>query len=339
MPAAIQKEAHLHVIEKNMTGSYLEMAQAVIKTEIMGLQEVMARLDSEFVKACELILACKGRVVVMGMGKSGHIANKVAATFASTGTTAFFVHPSEASHGDFGMITRDDVLLMISNSGETPEILALLPLLKRFGAPIIALTGRPESTLAKTASAHLHVGVSKEACPLGLAPTTSTTAALAMGDALAIALLDARGFTEEDFAQSHPGGQLGRRLLLRIKDVMLTGAAIPRVAPDAPLMRALEEMSQKGLGMTAIVDDQNTLLGLFTDGDLRRALDRKVDVHNTAIADVMTSKCRTITADTLAVEALNQMEKMKFNGFLVVDAEKKVIGALNMHQLLHAGVI
>ncbi|HHM05628.1 MAG TPA: KpsF/GutQ family sugar-phosphate isomerase [Gammaproteobacteria bacterium] len=285
------------------------------------------------------MLVCEGRIVVLGMGKSGHIGGKVAATLASTGSPAFFVHPGEASHGDLGMITAKDVVVAFSNSGETGEILTILPLIKRLEVPLIALTGNPASTLAQAAEAHIDVSVAQEACPLDLAPTASTTAALAMGDALAIALLEARGFTREDFARSHPGGRLGRRLLLLVQDVMHTGARAPRVAPEAKLSEALLEITQKGLGMTAVIDEQCRVLGVFTDGDLRRALDRGVDVHATPIAGLMTREPKTIGPGQLAVEALQLMESTAINGLLVVDADHKLVGALNMHDLLRAGVM
>jgi arabinose-5-phosphate isomerase len=277
--------------------------------------------------------------VVTGMGKSGHIAGKIAATLASTGTPAFFVHPGEASHGDLGMITATDVVLALSNSGETAEIITILPIIKRLNVPLIAMTGNPGSTLAKAATASIIVRVEKEACPLGLAPTASTTAALAMGDALAIALLETRGFTEEDFARSHPGGTLGRRLLLLIDDLIHTGDATPRVTPDTPLATALLEMSRKGLGMTAVVDAENRLVGVFTDGDLRRTIDQQVDLHSAVVSDVMTTKCKSVRPGTLAAEALQIMDDAKINALPVVTADGKLIGALNMHDLLRAGVV
>ena len=315
------------------------MARAVIETEGRAIQELLGRLDEDFDRACHYMLNCEGRIIVIGMGKSGHIGAKLASTLASTGSPAFFVHPGEAAHGDFGMLTAKDVILAISNSGETDEILMLLPLLKRLGAPLIALTGRPQSTLAQAAGAHLDVSVPQEACPLGLAPTASTTAALVMGDALAIALLEARDFGPEDFARSHPGGRLGRRLLLHISDVMHTGEAVPKVVVGSPLREALVEMTQKGLGMTAIVDANDCLIGIFTDGDLRRTLDHGADVHTTTIETVMTPQCKTAPADILAEEALNMMQTHKINGLLVVDEARRVVGALNMHDLLRAGVV
>ena len=273
------------------------------------------------------------------MGKSGHIGGKIAATLASTGTPAFFVHPGEASHGDIGMITRDDAVLALSNSGETDEILTLVPAIKRLGVPLIAFTGNAASTLARVATVHLDIGVPAEACPLNLAPTASTTAALAVGDALAVALLKARGFTEEDFARSHPSGALGRRLLLHVKDVMRTGAEIPKVAPDAPLAEGLMEVTRKGLGMTAVVDDANRVLGVFTDGDLRRALDRAVDLHATRMEQVMTRKAKAVRPDTLAAEAVLLMETHRITSLVVVDPNDVLVGALNVHDLLRAGVV
>ncbi len=315
------------------------LGQAVIETEARALAALQPRIDAAFAKACRCLLGCTGRVVVVGMGKSGHIAGKLAATLASTGTPAFFVHPGEASHGDLGMIIDGDVVIALSNSGETDEINQLLPLIKRRELELIAITGNAQSTLAKAATVHLDAGVDQEACPLGLAPTASTTASLAMGDALAIALLDARGFTAEDFAMSHPGGRLGRRLLLRIDDLMHHDADIPKVHPDTVLADALLEMTRKGLGMTAIVNPNNQLLGIFTDGDLRRALDEGVDVHTTPVATVMTPSPRSAKGEQLAAEALAIMEQHSINALLVTDGEQRVIGALNMHDLLRAGVL
>jgi arabinose-5-phosphate isomerase len=315
------------------------LALAVIETEAAAVAALAGRVDAAFSTACRHMLACEGRIVVLGMGKSGHIGGKIAATLASTGSPAFFVHPGEASHGDLGMITAKDVVLALSNSGETTELLTILPLIKRLGVPLIALTGRPGSTLACAATVHIDVSVAQEACPLGLAPTSSSTAALVMGDALAVSLLQSRGFTAEDFARSHPGGRLGRRLLLHIGDIMHTGEGVPRVPEQALLREALVEMSRKGLGMTAVVDGAGRLVGVFTDGDLRRALDRGVDVHRTGIAPVMTRGCKTAAADMLAAEGLRLMEQHKINGLLVVDAEQRLVGALNMHDLLRAGVV
>ncbi len=285
------------------------------------------------------MLACTGRIVVLGIGKSGHIGGKIAATLASTGAPAFFVHPAEASHGDMGMITVQDVVMALSNSGETDEILTLLPLIKRLGAPLITLTGNPDSTLAKAADVHIDVSVAQEACPLGLAPTASTTATLAMGDALAVALLEARGFTAEDFARSHPGGRLGRRLLLLTADVMHTGEQIPRSTPDDLLRDALLEMSRKGLGTTVVVDAAERVIGVFTDGDLRRALDRQVDVHTARVAEVMTRNCKTIAPGALAAEALQMMQHYRINALPVVNSAGMLAGVLNMHDLLRAGVL
>jgi arabinose-5-phosphate isomerase len=314
-------------------------ARKVISIEARGIEELAPRIDGDFSKACQLILACPGRVVVSGMGKSGHIARKTAATLASTGTPSFFVHPGEASHGDIGMITSDDVVLLLSNSGETEEILTILPFLKRQGNALIAMTGNPKSTLARDADAHLDASVSNEACPLGLAPTASTTAALVLGDALAIALLEARGFTADDFARSHPAGALGRRLL-KISDVMHTGDAIPSVRPDATLTEALMEMSRKGLGMTAIVDQAGILQGVFTDGDLRRSLDdHAVDMRATSVSHAMSRNPKVIGPDKLAAEAAQLMEEFKIHALLVVDAERHVVGALNIHDLLRARVV
>ncbi|MBU2222905.1 MAG: KpsF/GutQ family sugar-phosphate isomerase [Gammaproteobacteria bacterium] len=285
------------------------------------------------------MFSCTGRVIVVGMGKSGHIANKIAATLASTGTPAFFVHPGEASHGDLGMITKQDIVLALSNSGETNEVLVLVPVLKRLGIQLVAMTGNPDSTLAKLADWHLCVKVAEEACPLGLAPTASTTAALVMGDALAVALLEARGFSADDFALSHPGGSLGRRLLLRLQDVMHQGTQIPIVAASATIKEALLEISEKGLGMTAIVATDGTLAGIFTDGDLRRLLDLKIDIHQTAISDVMSKNCVTARPEMLAAEALKIMEQRKINGLIVVSDAHIPVGAMNMHDLLRSGVI
>ena len=312
---------------------------SVIHDEALAGQALAPRIDHSFVKACEYMLACRGRVVVIGMGKSGHVGSKIAATLASTGTPAFFVHPGEASHGDLGMITPQDVVLALSNSGETEEIITILPLIKRLGVPLIALTGNSRSTLGRAASVVVDVSVEQEACPLGLAPTSSTTAAMVMGDALAISLLEARGFTAEDFARSHPRGALGRRLLLLISDVMHTGDAIPAVHEDALLSDALVEMTRKGLGMTAVIDDSVCLKGIFTDGDLRRTLDRGLDVHVTRIGDVMTRECKTCQPEMLAAEALQIMETFKINALLVVDSDNRVLGAVNMHDMLRAGVV
>lgn len=321
------------------TDALLATARRVFDTESAALAAVGARLDGGFTDACRLVLATTGRVVCIGMGKSGHIARKIAATLASTGTPAFYVHPGEAGHGDLGMITDADIVLALSNSGETDELITLLPVLARQGNRLIAITGRPASTLARQANAHIDASVPAEACPLDLAPTSSTTAALVLGDALAVALLEARGFTADDFARSHPAGALGRRLLLHIRDVMHTGDEVPRVADSATLGEALMEMSRKRLGMTAVVDGEGRLAGLFTDGDLRRTLDAGVDVRGTGIASVMTASPRTIGEDALAVEAARLMEAHKINALLVVDAERRVVGALNIHDLLRARVV
>ncbi|GIX35475.1 MAG: arabinose 5-phosphate isomerase [Lysobacteraceae bacterium] len=318
----------------------LRSGRKVFAIEARALETLGPRLDLAFAEACRVILACRGRVVTVGMGKSGHIARKIAATMASTGTPAFFVHPGEASHGDLGMITDADVVLALSYSGETDEVLTIVPVLRRQGNRIIAMTGKPASTLARLADIHLDVGVAEEACPLGLAPTTSTTAALVMGDALAVALLEARGFTADDFARSHPAGSLGRRLLLHISDVMHVGDAIPRVGASASISDALVEMSRKRLGMTAIVDDEERLIGVFTDGDLRRALDDAAfDLRTTPVVDAMTREPKTIRADRLAVEAAQLMESHKINALLVVDEARHVVGALNIHDLLRARVV
>jgi arabinose-5-phosphate isomerase len=319
--------------------TFRESALRAIAIERDAIDALSERIDDSFVKACEAIMACKGRVVVTGMGKSGHIGNKIAATLASTGTPAFFVHPGEASHGDLGMITGQDVVLAISNSGNTSEVLTILPLFKRMGAPLISMTGNAHSVLAREAIANLDISVAVEACPLGLAPTSSTTATLVMGDALAVALLEARGFSAEDFAMSHPGGTLGRRLLLRVSDIMHSGDQIPRVQEDVPLSRALLEISRKGLGMTTVVNASGELCGIFTDGDLRRTLDRSIDIHATAIREVMTRNGRTIHQDQLAAEALNMMEELKINALPVIDRDGLLTGAINMHDLLRAGVI
>ncbi|MBY5937744.1 KpsF/GutQ family sugar-phosphate isomerase [Marinobacter nauticus] len=321
------------------TQDFCNSALRAIRIEREAIEALESRINGDFSRACEVIMACKGRVVVTGMGKSGHIGNKIAATLASTGTPAFFVHPGEASHGDLGMITPQDVVIAISNSGSTSEVVTILPLIKRMGAPLISMTGKPDSVLAQEAVANLDVSVAIEACPLGLAPTSSTTATLVMGDALAVALLEARGFSAEDFAFSHPGGSLGRRLLLRVSDIMHTGDQIPQVAEDTTLSGALLEITRKGLGMTTVVNAAGTLTGIFTDGDLRRTLDKSVDVHTTPIQDVMTRNGKTIRADHLAAEALNIMEEMKINALPVTDANGTLVGAINMHDLLRAGVI
>ncbi len=322
-----------------MTTDFCAIGHQVLEIETKALSDLHRYIDASFSAACELMMACQGRVVVIGMGKSGHIGNKIAATLASTGTPAFFVHPGEASHGDLGMITEKDIVLALSNSGETEEVLKLLPVLKRIGIAIVAMTGNPQSTLARLATIHLCVKVEQEACPLGLAPTASTTAALAMGDALAVALLEARGFSANDFALSHPGGSLGRKLLLRIADIMHVGDQIPLVPMQASIKQALLEISAKGLGMTGIQAEDGSLAGIFTDGDLRRILDLRVDIHHTNIAEVMTKNCITSHAEMLAAEALKIMETKKINSLLVVDSTNQVVGAFNMHDLLKAGVL
>jgi arabinose-5-phosphate isomerase len=317
----------------------LKLAQHVLDIEAEAILGLRARLNGEFIIAVEMLLACRGRVVVSGIGKSGHIARKLASTLASTGTPAFFVHPAEASHGDLGMVAADDVFIGLSNSGESEELVAILPLIKRLGAKLIAVTGRPESSLAKLADVHLNARVEKEACPLNLAPTASTTAALALGDALAIAVLDARGFSADDFARSHPGGALGRRLLTYVRDVMRTGGDVPHVGLSATVRDALFEITAKRMGMTAIVSDAGHVEGIFTDGDLRRVLEHAGDFRDLSIADVMTRAPRTIGADQLAIEAVELMERFRINQMLVVDASGKLIGALNMHDLFSAKVI
>jgi len=327
-------------VERGVSFDFAASGRRVFALERDALDAVAARIDGAFSAACRAILACRGRVVCTGMGKSGHVARKIAATLASTGTPSFYMHPGEAGHGDLGMVTDADIVLALSYSGESDEILMLLPVLKRQGNCVITMTGRIESTLARESDFHLDVGVPTEACPLALAPTSSTTAALAMGDALAVALLDARGFTADDFARSHPAGALGRRLLLHITDVMHAGDDVPRIGPEASISEALAEMSHKRLGMTAVVDAEGRLLGLYTDGDLRRSLDdANVDLRNTTIATVMTRSPHTIDAGALAVEAAKLMETHKISALLVVDAEQHVVGALNIHDLLRARVV
>ena len=317
----------------------IESAQSTIRLEIEAVEGLLAHIDADFVNACDMILGSQGRVVVVGMGKSGHIGKKIAATLASTGTPSFFVHPAEASHGDMGMITSADIILALSNSGTTAEIVTLLPLIKRLGIKMISLTGNPESTLAKAADVNLNARVEKEACPLNLAPTSSTTAALVMGDALAVALLDARGFTAEDFAFSHPGGALGRRLLLKVEHVMHTGANLPQVARGTPLRDSLMEMTRKGLGMTAILESDGRLAGIFTDGDLRRTLDRPIDIRLATIDEVMTVHGKTVRPEMLAAEALKIMEDNKIGALIVVDENDRPVGAFNLQDLLRAGVM
>lgn len=321
------------------TDEFIAQGLRVLDIERAAIDDITSSVNQDFARACDMMLHCKGRVVVTGMGKSGHIGNKIAATLASTGTPAFFVHPGEASHGDLGMITPQDVVFAMSNSGETAEVVSIIPVIKRLGVTLVSMTGNPQSTLARLADVHINVAVQTEACPLGLAPTASTTAALVMGDALAVALLNARGFTADDFAMSHPGGSLGRRLLLRVSDIMHDGERLPKVGQDAIIKDALLEISRKGLGMTAIVDDNDVLLGIFTDGDLRRILDQQVDVHTTKIASVMTARCITVPPEMLAAEALKIMEDRKINGLVVVNKQQCPVGAFNMHDLLRAGVL
>ena len=316
----------------------IKTAHDVITLEAQAVNDLLSKVDAQFVSACHIMTACKGRVVVTGMGKSGHIAGKIAATLASTGTPAFFVHPGEASHGDLGMITQQDVVLALSNSGETTEILTLLPIIKRLAVPLIAMTGRAESSLASFSSAHLSNAVEKEACSLGLAPTASTTVALVLGDALAVSLMTMRGFTRDDFALSHPGGSLGRRLLVLVGDIMHTGKQLPVVKEETGIMDALIEMTAKKLGMTAVINESGALSGIFTDGDVRRLLERAIDVKITPVSQVMTVNCQVIGRNVLAAEAMQVMEEKKINALIVVDENRKVIGALNMHDLIHAGI-
>jgi arabinose-5-phosphate isomerase len=330
---------HSRMILDFTDDALVDLGRQALTIEIDGLRAQVPRLGPEFARACRICLSCRGRIVVTGMGKSGHIGGKIAATLASTGTPAFFVHPGEASHGDVGMITRDDAVLALSNSGETDEILTIVPVIARLGVPLIAFTGNPNSALARLATVHMDIGVPAEACPLNLAPTASTTAALAVGDALAVALLKARGFTEEDFARSHPAGNLGRRLLLHVSDVMRSGSDIPTVRADTPLAEGLMEVTRKGLGMTAIVDGDMRVLGVFTDGDLRRALDRAADLRTTRMDQVMSRQAKTVRPTTLAAEAVHLMETHRITALVVVDADDKIVGALNVHDLLRAGVV
>lgn len=316
-----------------------QLGVAVIETEAEAISALTQRIDANFATACRHMLECEGRIVVVGMGKSGHIGGKIAATLASTGSPAFFVHPGEASHGDLGMITAKDMVLALSNSGETDEIRTILPIIKRLNIPLISMTGNPDSSLAQAASVNIDVSVEREACPLGLAPTSSTTAALVMGDALAISLLEARGFTPEDFARSHPAGALGRRLLLHVGDIMHTGDAVPQVSESTLLSDALLEMTGKSLGMTGVTDSDNRVIGIFTDGDLRRTLDHGIDVHQASISEAMTKECKTVVAEMLAAEALQIMDSKKISALLVVDENQHLVGALNMHDMLRAGVV
>ena len=317
----------------------LALAREVLDIEARAVETLKTRLDDNFIAACNLCMQTSGRIVVTGMGKSGHVSNKIAATLASTGTPAFFMHPAEASHGDLGMITNQDLLIAISYSGETAEVVTILPVVKRMGAKLLSITGNPNSTMAQAADAHLDISVAEEACPLNLAPTASTTATLAMGDALAVALLKMRGFTAEDFARSHPSGSLGKRLLLRVSDVMHTGDRVPAVKANVTLRDALLEMTDKGLGMTAIVDDDRRILGIYTDGDLRRTLETGADIRETRIRDVMHPNCKTTTDDLLAAEALHLLEENKITGLLVVDDDNRLIGALNIHDLFREGLM
>ena len=317
----------------------LDLAREVLEIEARAISDLIGRLDQHFTQAVDLILKCSGRVVVSGIGKSGHIARKIASTLASTGTPAFFVHPAEASHGDLGMVTRDDMLIALSNSGESDELLAIIPMLKRQGAKLVAVTGNPQSALAREADVHIYAGAEKEACPLNLAPTASTTAALALGDALALAVMQARGFTRDEFAASHPGGALGRRLLTHVRDVMRTGDDAPHIAHTARAMEGVLEMSRGRMGMTAVLDDNGCVIGIFTDGDLRRGLEKGLDPRTAGVTDFMTRGPRTIGADRLAAEAVEIMERHKVNQLLVVDDGRKLSGALNMHDLFRAKVI
>lgn len=325
--------------DKLTNDELLALASDVLAIEARAVDALRERLNEDFVAACELCLQTTGRIVVSGMGKSGHVSNKIAATLASTGTPAFFMHPAEASHGDLGMITSQDLLLAISYSGETKEVVTILPVVKRMGVKLLSITGNPKSTMARAADVHLDISVAEEACPLNLAPTASTTATLAMGDALAVALLKSRGFTAEDFARSHPSGTLGKRLLLRVSDVMRSGDRVPAVKADVSLRDGLMQMTDKGLGMTAIVDDNLTIKGIFTDGDLRRTLDSGADIHKTKIRDVMHADCKTTTADMLAAEALHILEENKITSLLVVDEDGKLVGALNIHDLFREGLM
>ncbi len=321
------------------SGQALESGRRVLEIEARAVRELADRLDANFVRAAQIVLGCKGRVVVSGIGKSGHIARKIASTLASTGTPAFFVHPAEASHGDLGMVTRDDVMIALSNSGESGELLVIVPLIKRLGGKLIAMTGNPNSTLARQADVHLDAKVAEEACSLGLAPTASTTAALALGDALAVTLLEARGFGKEDFARSHPGGSLGRRLLTHVHDVMRTGQAIPSVPQSASFSEAIVEVSRKGMGMTAVIGDSGQVIGIFTDGDLRRALEKGGDLRTMSVGKLMTPNPRFVRPDQLAAEAADLMEQHKISQLLVVDENQHLVGALNTHDLMRSKVI
>lgn len=316
-----------------------DLGRAVIETEAQVINNLIHRIDQNFAKACQYLYHCEGRIAVMGVGKSGHISKKIAATFASTGSPAFFIHPSEAKHGDMGMVTKNDVIMMLSNSGETEEIISILPFIKRLDIPLISLTGKAQSTLAKAATINIDVSVEKEACPLGLAPTSSTTAALVMGDAMAMALLEKRGFTEKDFALSHPGGTLGRRLLLRVEELMHKNHEIPMVPCHASLKEVLVEMTQKKLGMTTVIDEAGKLMGVFTDGDVRRAFDNNADIHKTQIHQVMSKNPKTISHELLAAEALSIMETFKITSLIVLNNLQKPVGIIHIHDILRAGVI
>lgn len=339
MSPTLLQSARAHAPDAHAKLSTLELARNVLAIEAHEISALAARLDANFEAAVQLILHCHGRVVVSGMGKSGHVGGKIAATLASTGTPAFFMHPAEASHGDLGMITAGDVVIALSNSGESDELLNIVPTIKRLGAKIISITGAKNSTLAKESDVHLSAEVSQEACPLGLSPTASTTAALALGDALAVCVLDLRDFSAEDFARSHPGGKIGRRLLVRVKDIMRTGNAIPSVNDDELLSVALTEMTEKGLGLTAIVNDEKQPIGVFTDGDLRRTFAKGIYTNSAKISDVMHANPNTIHANQMAIEAVEIMEQKKINGLLVVDDTGKLIGAFNMHDILKAKVV
>jgi arabinose-5-phosphate isomerase len=326
------------LVMKTKIDPFCQAGKKVIETELQAIQALSGRIGEDFSKACQLMLDCQGRVIVIGMGKSGHIGRKIAATFASTGTPAFFVHPGEANHGDMGMVTHKDVILAISNSGETPEMVNIFPLIKRIEAPLIAMTGNHQSSMAQMATIHLDISVQKEACSLGLAPTSSTTVSLVMGDAIAIALLETRGFTSDDFARFHPGGMLGKRLLLQVQDIMHTGNAVPIVQQNCPLDQALIEITEKSLGMTAVIDTKGILIGIFTDGDLRRTLDQNHDIHRTVINKVMTQNSITIKPTLLARDALSIMHDNKVTSLLITDHENRPIGAIHMHDLLRAGI-
>ena len=337
--SAFESDSIPPTVRASTDADLIDLAREVLEIEASAITGLVVRIDAVFVCAVRTIMKCRGRVVVAGIGKSGHIARKIAATLASTGTPAFFIHSAEANHGDRGMITAGDVVIAISYSGESAELLTIVPGLKRQSVLLIAITGNPTSSLARYADIHLDASVEREACPLGLAPTASTTAALALGDALAVALLSARGFGPEDFARSHPGGKLGRRLLVRVADLMHSGADLPKVGEDSSLLTAVLEMSAKGLGMTAVVDSADRLTGVFTDGDLRRAIERGADLHNNRIAEAMTRSPRVIGMNELAATAVKRIEEARVNGLLVLDDEERLIGALNMHDLLRAGVV